>query len=76
MPDMDGPTTVRHIRKMLADAAQTQPYIACVTAYTDQQAQKVAIESGMEAFYSKPLMRESIEEIVALLAMPLLEHGA
>ena len=68
MPEMDGPTTVRHIRKLIAESGQAHPVIACVTAYTDAQAQAIAIDAEMDAFYSKPIQNKKIQEIVAILS--------
>jgi len=55
MPEMDGPETVQRIRELYAQAEKPQPFIACVTAYTQESIRQVALGSGMDEFYTKPI---------------------
>ena len=55
MPEQDGPTTTKLIRQLYQQAGQKQPFIACVSAYSQDANKAVAKASGMDAFFSKPI---------------------
>lgn len=68
MPEQDGPTTVKIIRQLYKQARQTQPFIACVSAYQEDSTQAIAFASGMDAFFSKPISAKNLNDIEAKLA--------
>ena len=52
MPKCDGPEAARAIISYLAPTT-ARPYICCVTAYENEDFQRVALESGMDQFTNK-----------------------
>ena len=42
-----------------------RPYICCCTAYSEAQYQRIALESGMDEFISKPIETEDIRKLLA-----------
>jgi len=60
MPGLDGPSTAIHIRELCEDAGRPVPFMACCTAYTETSFKQVAIEAGIDVFYTKPLSRIDI----------------
>ena len=58
MPEMDGPQVARQLRHTLDEHSDTgvqQPFICCVTAYTENSFKKSAMSAGMNEFLSKPV---------------------
>ena len=68
MPDLDGPQTARRISELFKEnpilSSHQKPFICCCTAYTEAQYQRIAIESGMDKFISKPINNDEIKEIL------------
>mmetsp|Transcript_34845 Transcript_34845/g.45878 ORF Transcript_34845/g.45878 Transcript_34845/m.45878 type:complete len:117 (-) Transcript_34845:106-456(-) len=60
MPGLDGPSTALEIRELCQDAGRPVPYMACCSAYTEYTFRQIALDSGMDAFYSKPLSNAQI----------------
>lgn len=63
MPDLNGPEVCEAIRKMVQEvegAMIAQPYITCITAYTEDAFYKRAMEAGMNNFLTKPISYEQI----------------
>ena len=67
MPELDGPSTAIQIRKLCTDANLACPWMACVTAYTDPQFERIALDAGINRFYTKPVTKENIQEICSHL---------
>ena len=65
MPVMDGPTTARHLRKLIAtNEIEEQPYICCCSAYTGDNFIEEAYEAGMDKFLTKPVNADELLDIV------------
>ena len=58
MPELDGPQTAKIIRQIYSDAGEPQPYIACVTAYTQQAIHIAALSASIDIVLSKPTTAE------------------
>ena len=56
MPGKDGPQTSIAIRELCKGAGFDRPYICCVTAYSEAQYKRRALEAGMDKFMVKPLL--------------------
>lgn len=41
------------------------PYIACLTAFEDNEFKEEALSSGMQAFINKPISREQLNGLLA-----------
>ena len=70
MPEMDGLTAVKKIRKLLKLSNindSQQPYICCCTAYNEAAFKKKAIDTGMDHFMAKPITGEDITTLLNLL---------
>ena len=56
MPVCDGPTATREIKGYLStNLPSQQPFICCLTAYTDQSFINAAMEAGSDDFATKPI---------------------
>ena len=66
MPEMDGLTATREIRRLLP--ADRQPYVVAMTANALAGDREVALEAGMDAYLSKPVRRETLAETLAGVA--------
>ena len=66
MPEMDGLTATREIRRLLP--ADGQPYIVAMTANALAGDREVALDAGMDAYLSKPVRREALAETLAAVA--------
>ncbi len=62
MPEMDGFTATREIRSKLP--ADRQPKIVALTANALQGDRERCLESGMDDYITKPVRRESLEEVI------------
>lgn len=58
MPELDGLETTRRIRA----ASAHQPYIIALTANAQRSDQQQCLEAGMNAYLSKPIQRNALEE--------------
>ena len=80
MPDMNGPTTTKAIRDEInrfyhqkgwtiqsEDSKQRQPFICCLTAYTQEQYKNEALSNGMDDFKTKPLPARDLFELLEQL---------
>lgn len=63
MPEMDGLSATRHIRALPSRRARV-PIIA-LTADVMNEAQEQAREAGMDAFLSKPVQKQQLQEVMA-----------
>jgi len=63
MPEMDGLSATRHIRALPSGRARV-PIIA-LTADVMNEAQEQAREAGMDAFLSKPVQKQQLQEVMA-----------
>ena len=52
---------------MCSEAGYNKPIIYCVTAYTDDSFIKIAIASGMDDFFTKPINYEQVQMVKAIL---------
>ncbi len=64
MPEMDGYTATREIRKMPTDKANPVPIVALTAGALKGEMDK-CIEAGMNDFMTKPINREALEDVVA-----------
>ena len=61
MPVIDGPTATRAIRSYLsAYSPRQQPFICCLTAYTEQSFIDTAMEAGSDDFTNKPMKKDTL----------------
>ncbi|WP_418006378.1 ATP-binding protein [Nostoc piscinale] len=63
MPNMDGYTLIRHIRKLLPDQGGQIPAIA-LTAYAGEVDQQLAIAAGFQEHISKPIEPMVLMQII------------
>ena len=62
MPVIDGPMATRAIRALLSTKKPSQqPFICCLTSYTDQSFIDVAIEAGSNDFANKPINKDALK---------------
>ena len=64
MPELDGPQTAIRIRQVCRDANVDQPYICCVTAYSEAHYKRSAKEAGMNKLMVKPLQYKQISQLL------------
>lgn len=62
MPNCDGPTATKLIRKFIAEHSSTsnqlrQPYICFMTAYGEKKMKRVAEGSGCNNYLVKPVFK-------------------
>ena len=58
MPECDGPSATVAIREILTKhgiARAEQPFIACLSAYSDKAFKDAALAAGMDCFLTKPI---------------------
>ncbi len=60
MPQMDGFTATREIRKM--DHKGEEPWIIALTAHATSEFRQFAMDCGMNSFLVKPIRRESLQQ--------------
>ena len=66
MPGLDGLQTTVEIRKICEKhKIQASPKIICLTAYTDPKYRKMALESGMDDFMTKPITNDKLMEFMS-----------
>ncbi|WP_299248709.1 ATP-binding protein [uncultured Aquimarina sp.] len=63
MPVMDGPETTFHIRNSNDSKIKNIPIIAC-SADVFPESKKIAIESGMDFYLTKPICEKALEELL------------
>ena len=66
MPEMDGLTATREIRRLLP--ADRQPYVVAMTANALAGDREAALDAGMDAYLSKPVRRETLAKTLAGVA--------
>ena len=64
MPELDGPQTAIRIRQVCKEANVAQPYICCVTAYSEAHYKRSAKEAGMDKLMVKPLQNKQINQLL------------
>ena len=64
MPELDGPQTAIRIRQVCEEADIDQPYICCVTAYSEAHYKRSAKEAGMNKLMVKPLLNKQIKQLL------------
>jgi CheY-like chemotaxis protein len=62
MPDVDGITATREIRKRLP--AERQPTIIGLSAHATEQYRDVCLNAGMDGYLTKPLRREKLQALL------------
>ncbi len=68
MPEMDGQTATREIRKLEAANGWPRCTIAALTAHAQQEEADKCFEAGMDAVLTKPLVRDDIYDLLERLA--------
>ena len=63
MPIMDGYEATRRIRR-LPDARQSQVPVVALTAFSDEESNKTALDAGMNAHLEKPLSMDKLEALL------------
>ena len=72
MPELDGPSTTAMVRDIIRKQNTPlipQPYICCVSAYSETFFRNNAINSGMNDFKTKPVPKQEIDELLAELGI-------
>ena len=68
MPGLDGLQTTAEIRKICkANNIKARPMIICLTAYTEEEYRRRALESGMDDFMTKPITNDKLVEVLSRL---------
>jgi CheY-like chemotaxis protein len=62
MPEMDGITATREIRKLWP--AEKQPRIVAITAYAMDGDREMCLEAGMDDYIAKPVQKNELEAIL------------
>jgi signal transduction histidine kinase/CheY-like chemotaxis protein/HPt (histidine-containing phosphotransfer) domain-containing protein len=76
MPNMDGLTVAREIRRLADRSDLSFPYIIAMTARTSLTDQQICIDAGMNDHISKPLRLAELAEKIAQGAKYLLSSAA
>lgn len=69
LPDEDGCALIRRIRSLGADEGGATPAIA-LSAYTQAEDRRKALDAGFHAFVSKPLELDRLATTILLLKRP------
>jgi CheY-like chemotaxis protein/anti-sigma regulatory factor (Ser/Thr protein kinase) len=64
MPEMDGFSATVAIRKMEKDKGLNQTPIIALTAHVEEDIKRKCLDSGMNAFISKPFLFEDLESVI------------
>ena len=65
MPICDGPSAIREIRGYLSTSQPDQnPFICCLTAYSEQSFIDRAKEAGSDDYATKPVNINTLEQIL------------
>jgi signal transduction histidine kinase/DNA-binding LacI/PurR family transcriptional regulator/DNA-binding response OmpR family regulator len=64
MPEMDGDHAAREIRRLEAESGEGRIPIIAQTANAMSEAENVCLEAGMDAYVTKPIVREKFIEVV------------
>lgn len=65
MPQMTGVQCTREIRELISqNRFVEQPYICCMTAYTEKSFKKAALEAGMNDFVVKPIFKNQMTHLL------------
>ena len=68
MPEMDGITATREIRKIWPENG---PRIIAITAYALEGDREKCLEAGMDDYISKPVQKKELEAILRKYSVPL-----
>lgn len=68
LPDINGCEVTSRIRQKETDKAGSSVPIVGVTALTDRDEKQHCLEAGMNAVFTKPLMKEKLENVISLFA--------
>lgn len=66
MPECDGPTATKIIRLSYQDSGcpkDKQPFISCLSAYSEKSHKKLALSSGFDCFLVKPIFKKNIHAL-------------
>ena len=69
MPDLDGTQCTKIVRKFAADRSLQQPFICCMTAYTETQFKDVALRAGMNSYLVKPVFRQQLQGLLRQISL-------
>ena len=64
MPECNGVQATIEIREFLAQVGSPQPYICCLTAYSEKGYRDAAEEAGMNNLVVKPINYISMQEVL------------
>ncbi|WP_299443325.1 ATP-binding protein [uncultured Aquimarina sp.] len=73
MPVMDGPETTMQIRSSNNQKIKNIPIVAC-SADVFPESKKIAIESGMDFYLTKPISEEALEELLFNLKSTVIKN--
>jgi CheY-like chemotaxis protein len=69
MPEMNGLTATRNIRRMEAEQSRDRPLpILALTANAHDEDRQACMEAGMSGYLAKPFDQSDLEEAIAGLA--------
>ena len=68
MPNMDGLTVAREIRRLADGSANSSPYIIAMTAHSSPTDQQACIKAGMNDHISKPLRLAELDDKISQVA--------
>jgi len=74
MPEVDGLTATREIRKSLP--ADRQPLIFGLTAHATTEYRDICLDAGMNGYLTKPMDREKLHHLIAELSAGALQNLA
>ena len=64
MPQCNGVQATIEIREFLAQVGSPQPYICCLTAYSEQEYKDAAKEAGMNNLLTKPINYLAMQDVL------------
>ncbi len=64
MPEMDGFSATRAIRQIEAEQQLSETPIVALTAHIEEDIKRKCLQSGMNAFLSKPFLFEDLERVI------------
>ena len=67
MPSCDGPTAIAAIREYYLNQGilrDRQPFICCLSAYSEKSFKDVSLNAGADCFQTKPIFQKTLHKVL------------